>query len=161
MFKVCVIILIGIGGAASAHEHDTDPTPAPQPTPIVVTAPSTASAGASAAASADSTATAGSQANNAITFKRDRQAVAAATSASNTTAACQKDRRLGVGSVFGGLSVGASRTDRDCALLAAADRELVLGNVLASVRLRCATKVYRDALGDDCAALLEQQPVVH
>jgi hypothetical protein len=88
------------------------------------------------------------------TYKQIRQAPGATTSASDTTANCQKDRRVGVSSVVGGLSFGASRTDRDCRLLERADYEESRGNVSASIRLRCATTVYREALGEDCEALL-------
>jgi hypothetical protein len=88
------------------------------------------------------------------TYKQVRQAPGATTSASDTTASCQKDRRIGVSSVVGGLSFGASRTDRDCRLLDRADYEDLRGNVSASIRLRCATSVYRKALGEDCEALL-------
>lgn len=113
--------------------------------------------------SADSSAAQSQNAsNNGVTttvssvYKQVRQVASAHADAGNATIYCAKDRRAGIQLPGIGLSAGGTATDRDCALLRAAETELSIGNVYASVKLRCATKLYR-ALGDDCEALLNTQ----
>lgn len=124
------------------------------------TATSGSVAGAHAGANSSSGPSSASSGGNTLstTYKQVKQAVAASASAGNATSACVKDLRAGLGSVFGGISIGGSKADKDCRLEQAADKELARGNVVASVRLRCKISFYADTLGEDCMALLEQAP---
>jgi len=91
-------------------------------------------------------------------YKQVKQTASATAAAGLSTAYCTKDRRLGFQLPGFGLSTGGSVSDRDCRLLVAAEGESARGNKAASIKLRCATKLYK-ALGPDCEALLDTQTV--
>lgn len=92
-------------------------------------------------------------------YKQIKQAPDVSTSSTNTTLRCAGQWGGGVSVAGGGISFNKSRKDKDCQLLEAAEYELAVGNIGASIRLRCATTFYRDTLGEDCPALLNTVPV--
>lgn len=159
--------------------------PAPDPKPVA-TATAGAEAGAIAGARADSDANAASTSNatggnadanatggnaaadsnansggntlsTSSTYKQVRQAPAGIVTSTNTTTPCAKAQGVNLSGPGAGLGWSRAKIDRDCALIAAADLELYRGNLLASIKLRCATTYYRQILGPDCEALLDTQ----
>jgi hypothetical protein len=123
-------------------------------------ADATALASQTQTASASTSASASNVGNTQVTsYHTTKQAPNAFAAASNATVACFKPR--GVSASIPGVGAGfsAGKLDRDCLLLTAADEELRRGNLEASIRFRCATKVYQETLGEDCVGLLNTQTV--
>lgn len=111
------------------------------------------------AKSGDSSANSGGNSvSNSSVYTEVKRAVTGNSSGSNTTAGCRYDSHMGLGSVLGGLSFGRSYKDRDCLKLQVANDLWSKGLNLAAVRVYCTIPTIKDALGDDCEALLNQQP---
>lgn len=109
-------------------------------------------------AASDSTSNSGGNVLTSSTvFRGVRQAPGALAVGTNTTQPCSGEWHLGGSSPVGGLSFGKSRTNRDCVFAELAADELARGNLQASIQLRCKISYYREALGDDCEALLNTQ----
>lgn len=125
-----------------------------------VSANPTATSIASGGDSTSSASSGGNQIQNSSTYKQVKQAPGVFSSAGDTTAECQGDWRVGLSATGGGLGFGKSYSIRDCYLVKASDTEFARGNIAASIKLRCRISFYRDALGDDCEALLDTQTVV-
>ena len=129
----------------------------PEPDRAVATATSTSDNDSFSSAVAGSNSNSGgNQVSNTTTVRTERNVASAHANAGNSTAPCVRDQRAGLQLAGFGVSGGRGKIDPDCILLKAADEELARGNLLASIKLRCATKAYK-ALGADCEALLNTQ----
>ncbi len=121
---------------------------------------SSASAAQSGSTSASDSNSGGNVLNSSNVYKGVRNAPGIVSEAGVSTADCQGDWRVGASVPGGGVSFGKSRTIRDCVLSHAAAEELARGNLAASIKLRCLISVYREALGNECEALLNTQTEV-
>lgn len=72
----------------------------------------------------------------------------------NTTAECYSTVGFGVSSPVGGISFGTGRKAKDCSRLALAERFYARGQNAAGDRLMCTITEVREALGEDCIALV-------
>jgi len=121
-----------------------------------VTAPSSSSASSASSSQAASSSTSGGN-SMASTFTEVKRAVTGNSSGTNTTAACRYDTHAGLGSVLGGLSFGRSYKDKDCLKLQVANDLWAKGMDIAAVRVYCTIPTIKDALGDDCEAVLNEK----
>jgi len=144
--------------AAIAGEHEGDPHQLPQQPPITVTAPSSSSASSASSSQAASSSTSGGNVmSSSTTYQEVKRAVTGNSSGTNTTAACRYDTHAGLGSVLGGLSFGRSYRDKDCLKLQVANDLWAKGMDIAAVRVYCTIPTIKDALGDDCEAVLNEK----
>ncbi len=148
------LLCLLLSTAALATEKIDIPKPEPD-VRATATSSSDSESSSYSFAGADSN-SGGNQVSNTTTVKTERNVASAHANAGNSTAPCVRDQRAGLQLAGFGLSGGRGKIDADCLLLKAADEELARGNVLASIKLRCATKAYK-ALGADCEALLDTQ----
>lgn len=93
-----------------------------------------------------------------VNNKQKRQAAAMGAAAGYTTARCMKGRELRLSGPGAGVGFSFSGEHKDCWLDDFADQELARGNETASIRLRCQISYYKQALGEDCEALLKTIP---
>jgi hypothetical protein len=96
------------------------------------------------------------QATN-ITNNQIKQAVGGYSEGTNTTAGCYYDQHAGLGTVFGGISFGHGRKDKDCEKRALAQELWYRGNIIGGNRVYCSIRTIKDTLGEDCEALLNEQ----
>ncbi len=161
-------LLAGVKMAlATGHGHENPPHLQPTiNTEASADATSASRSSAEADASSSSTSEAASDAtsnsggnvlNSSTVFRGVRQAPGALAIGTNTTQPCSGEWHLGGSSPVGGLSFGKSRTNKDCMFAELAADELARGSLQASIQLRCRISYYKEALGDDCEALLNTQ----
>ena len=105
----------------------------------------------------DAKSSAVTSAQQSITYKQVKQAPNVYTAVSNTTAACIKASGFGASVPGFGAGLSLPIKDKDCLLDRAADKELDRNNLGASIALRCRISYYREALGEDCVALLHDE----
>jgi hypothetical protein len=167
-----------VEGIPFACFPDNPPAPpAPKPTNPSSSASSSSNSSATAASNVSSTqsqkqqqtqtATGGNATNEgnnqstsySSTYNQVRQAPMAYAPEAFSTAACRVGFSGGASSGFGGLSLGASRKDKDCERTILANQFFARGNNTAGCKLLMHVKVIKEALTyDEC--LITVAPVV-
>lgn len=94
------------------------------------------------------------------TYKQVKQVqTAVAGNALGTTADCRVGGGAGAQGASFGLSFGGARKDHDCARLVLANNLYARGQKVAGDRVFCQITEIKQALGDDCIALINEQQV--
>jgi hypothetical protein len=121
---------------------------------------STSSAKSGDSTSGASASSGGNSVSNSSVYKEVQQAVDGYSSGTNTTSGCRYDSHMGLGSVLGGISFGRGFKDKGCVQLKLANEFWSKGMNIAAERIYCSIKEVKEALGEDCIALLNEQHAI-